>query len=205
MLIGAVDFRWWFGRVNIVSMSMLCMVACSDKAETPAAAAPEHTRHTMEQKLEQKLEKKLEHKNNSVTNSKSQQPVLQRDVAGLMQYLSLPFQPIEAVWFEQRLGNPDNEIPGPTDSRLDAVLLFTPERSLQLQKIATEGTSSLKQANVAYQPWYPQGLMQHYSEESTLLQGKWYRFYLFFRTPYTQGRLIHIKNTHYFRVELFAF
>lgn len=124
------------------------------------------------------------------------------DVNALAQKIELPVKPLEAVWLEEKLGNPDNNVPGPTDYRLTAVLKFSETDAEKLpEKINSE---KLPGGLVEIEKWFPEDL-KNKAGESMKLNGTKYDADAFLRSPYTQGTITRIENSNDFVLRLLSF
>lgn len=123
------------------------------------------------------------------------------DVAALREKVDLPFAPLEAVWLEEKLGNPNNSVPGPTDYRLTAVLKFSNSDAEQLmKKIDAE---KLPGGSVQIEEWFPFELKNKAADNE--LGGTKYDAGAFSRSPYTSGTVSRVENSDYFVLKLLSF
>ena len=145
-----------------------------------------------------------ENQNSKIANIGDDQNEAKDNEAELLQFIRIPFETEEAIYkIEPLEKNPNSErAPGPTDSKLIAVIKFKPEDA---QKV-------LEQAKTYKQPienslnvenWYPPELVaksQESGDES--VKGEVYAPNDFTQTPYLNGTLTHITGTDYFVLEL---
>lgn len=123
------------------------------------------------------------------------------DVDALRQKVELPFAPLEAVWLEEKLGNPDNSVPGPTDYRLTAVLKFSNSDAEQLMKKI--GAEKLPGGTIQIEEWFPSELKNKAAGGE--LGGTKYDAGEFSRSPYTSGTISRVENSDYFVLKLLSF
>jgi len=127
------------------------------------------------------------------------------DLVELELTIKLPFHPEEARWMEETFGKPgDNRVPGPTDKKLTAVLLFQkPDADKIVEQAATYGTPV--PAVINPEKWYPNELVaQSQTSGDETLKGNSYPANDFLNLPYTDGKITRIEGTDYFVLELYA-
>jgi hypothetical protein len=105
--------------------------------------------------------------------------------------VKLPFSPEEAVW---------KETSGPGSARkILAVLKFSPEDTRQL--LAASGAGRAVSATV--EEWYPAELVaQSDTSGDNALQGTQYDATAFVSEGFASGRLVHVKETDFFVLEM---
>lgn len=127
------------------------------------------------------------------------------DIEELEMTIKLPFHPEEARWMDVTLGKTgDNRVPGPTDKKLTAVLLFL---KTDADKITEQAAKYGAPSPVVVNPekWYPNELIaQSQTSGDETLKGNSYPANDFLNMPYSDGKITRIEGTNYFVVELFA-
>lgn len=145
-----------------------------------------------------------ENQNSKIANIGEDQNEAKDNAEELAQLIKIPFETEEAIFKIEPLGNNPNSdrAPGPTDSKLTAVLKFKPEDA---QKII-EQAKTYKQPtenSISAENWFPPELVaksQESGDES--IKGEAYAPNDFAQTPYLNGTLTHITGTDYFVLEL---
>ena len=146
---------------------------------------------------------------NSAQNSAQSSATLEtvsRDIEALGKEIELPIRPRAVVWQAGKLGNPNNQAPGPSDYRLTAVLKFDQaEIKTLLEKIESPAPAS--SGTVRVEKWFPEDLKKiaEAANDKSTLEGKKYNADQFLRSPYTSGTLIQINETDYFVLKLLSF
>jgi hypothetical protein len=140
---------------------------------------------------------------NSVNSNNSN--TVKDDVDELEMIVKLPFHPEEAVWREETLGKPgDNRVPGPTDKKLVAVLLFLREDADKIVAQAQKYKPAAP-AIISSESWFPAELIaQSQMSGDETLKGASYPANDFYNAPFTDGKITRIEGTDYFVLELFA-
>ena len=92
----------------------------------------------------------------------------------------------------------------PSQKRIVAVLLFSPEDSAKIVAEA-EKFGQPSAATISSEPWFPAELIaQGEMSGEDNLNGRAYPANQFFQEPYTNGRLMRIDNTDYFVLDITA-
>lgn len=126
------------------------------------------------------------------------------NIEELLNRVRLPEVPEEVVWKEETLGKGDNRVPGPTDTKITAVLKYTPEISGKLIAIL-EKYKQGDGVEVDTESWFPEELVaQAQLSGAETIKGTSYGANEFFNVPYGSGRITRINNTDYFVLELMA-
>lgn len=122
----------------------------------------------------------------------------------LLTKIRLPEVPEEAVWKEEVLGKNDNRVPGPTDTKITAVLKYTPEQTTKLIALL-ESRKQTEVGVVDTENWFPEELtaQAQLSGDSTL-KGTSYGANDFFNIPYGSGKITRIGTTDFFVLELIS-
>lgn len=162
---------------------------------------------TITQNLNDRHSQDMNSKSNTAPNSPTPADV-SRDIEALGKTIGLPVRPRAAVWNAQKLGNANNQVPGPTDYRLVAVFEFD-EAGVKtlLEKIGETSPA----AAVRIENWFPEELKKAAETSKSNaandpeLEGKKYDADLFLRSPYTNGTLTRIDQTNYFVLRLLSF
>lgn len=147
----------------------------------------------------------LENKNGTAqTNTTVKSKPASDNIDELLNVVRLPEVPEEVVWKEETLGKNDSRVPGPTDSKITAVLKYTPEGTAKLLSILEKNKQS-DSAVVDTEDWFPEELtaQAQLSGDSTL-KGTSYGANEFFNMPYGSGKITRIGNTDYFILELIS-
>ena len=119
--------------------------------------------------------------------------------------IKLPFPPEDVDFREDALGKTNNErVPGPTDKKLVAVLLFKKEDAdkivAQAEKIKAP-TPEIINTEI----WFPAELIaQSQMSGDETLKGLSYPANDFYNAPYSDGKITRIEGTDYFVLELLA-
>jgi hypothetical protein len=118
----------------------------------------------------------------------------------LKSLINLPFEPVENVYREDKLGTAanNNRVPGPTDRKLTAVLKFSGEDTEKLvEQLRAKGQPF--ESKIDSEPWFPAELIassQTSGDES--IKGTGYPADLFYKSPYLSGTLMRVGDTDYF-------
>lgn len=145
-----------------------------------------------------------ENQNSKIANIGDDQNEAKDDAVELGKLINLQYETIEAIYKTEPLGkNPNSErSPGPTDTKLTAVLRFKPEDT---QKIIEQAKAHKQptENSLNVENWYPPELVaksQESGDES--VKGNVYAPNDFTQSPYLNGSLTHIVGTDYFVLEL---
>jgi hypothetical protein len=119
--------------------------------------------------------------------------------------IKLPFPPEDVDFREDPLGKTNNDrVPGPTDKKLVAVLLFKKEDADKIVAQAEKYKAPTPEI-INTESWFPAELIaQSQMSGDETLKGLSYPANDFYNPPYTDGKLTRIEGTDYFVLELFA-
>lgn len=120
----------------------------------------------------------------------------------LADFIELPFEPVEVEWREKSAasGSPGT----PLERKLVAVMRFTSEHANRITAEAGK-LGPTTPATIETEEWYPDELIAHSEMNGdTGLGATVYRADIFYRAPFSEGRLLRIDGTDYFVLELFA-
>lgn len=145
-----------------------------------------------------------ENQNSKIANIGDGQNQAKDNEEELAQFIKIPFETEEAIYKIEPLGkNPNSErAPGPTDSKLTAVLKFKPEDT---QKVIEQAKAYKQPTEISLnvENWYPPELVAKSQESGDeTIKGNVYAPNDFTQPPYLNGSLTHIAGTDYFILEL---
>lgn len=127
----------------------------------------------------------------------------QTDADRLGKIISLPYQPQNAVWKLEKMGTASDEIPGPNDYEIDAVLEFSKADADKIQAAAGK-QSKQAEDGIFWQDWFPASLSAQARTGKTgkILDGVSLSPEMFIKSPYLNGVVIRINGTNTFFVSL---
>lgn len=120
----------------------------------------------------------------------------------LAEFIELPFEPVEVEWREQPAASSGQS--AYTGRKLVAVMRFSREHA---DRIAAEAgkLGPASPATIETEEWYPAELIAHSEMNGDAgLAATAYRADIFYRAPFSEGRVLRIDGTDYFVLELFA-
>ena len=130
------------------------------------------------------------------------------NIEELMNIIRLPEIPAEVVWKEEKQGTASNRVPGPTDQKLTVVFRYTDteEDKAKTKLLALlEKNTNNGAAEIPAEDWFPEELVaQAQLSGNESVKGISYGASDFTNMPYGNGRIVHITNTDYFVLELYA-
>jgi hypothetical protein len=140
---------------------------------------------------------------NSENNNAGEKTMLpvNRNIDDLVKILNLKLRPIEVIWVEEKLGNANNTIPGPSDYKLTAVLKFNQADSNSVIE-AAEKIEKSRLGTTEIEPWFPDELKEKGATEIECIR---FNAENFVNTPYSSGTLFHLKNKNTFILRLQTF
>jgi hypothetical protein len=145
--------------------------------------------------------------NAMIENIGENQSPAKDDPEELQKYIKIPFETEEALWkIEPVVKNQtdDRTAPGPTDTKLIAVLKF---KSADAQKIVeqAEKYKPATETSMNVESWFPPELVAKSQESADeTIKGSVYSPQDFVQAPYLNGSLTRIAGTDYFVLELFT-
>jgi len=145
-----------------------------------------------------------ENQNSKIANIGDDQNQAKDDAVELGKLINLQYETEEAIWKLEPLGkNPNSDrAPGPTDTKLIAVLKFKPEDA---QKVVEQASTHKPptETSVNVENWFPPELVAKSQESGDeTIKGTVYAPNDFAQMPYQNGTLTHIADTNYFILEL---
>lgn len=129
------------------------------------------------------------------------------NVEDLANIIKLNVEPEEATYAETNLNDQHGEqnLPGPNEKKLVAVLKFSPEKAAQIIAQA-EKYQPPAASETSAESWYPAELTaQSQLTGDGTIKGITYSAQDFMQAPYRNGKLTKIDNTNYFILELITF
>ena len=118
--------------------------------------------------------------------------------------VKLPAHPQDVVWREEELGKSDGRVPGPTDRKLTAVILFAKEDA---DKIVEQAAAYRPGAPVTLnaENWYPDELaaISQLSADKSF-KGTTYAANDFLQPPFSEGKITRVEDSNFFILELMS-
>lgn len=128
------------------------------------------------------------------------------DAEELGKIIKIPYETEEALWKTEPVGKNQNSepVPGPTDTKLIAVLKFKSEDAQKIVEQA-EKYKSATENSISTENWFPPELTAKSQESGDqTIKGNSYAPNDFAQSPYLNGTLTRISGTDYFVLELFT-
>lgn len=142
--------------------------------------------------------------NSKIANIGENQSQAKDDAEELGKIIKLPFEPEEALWKTEPLGKTqtNDRVPGPTDSKLTAVLKFKSEDAQRIVEQA-QTYKAPTEVSLSVENWFPPELVAKSQESGDeTIKGLIYAPTDFAQSPYLNGTLTRIAETDYFVLEL---
>ena len=141
---------------------------------------------------------------NANVESNANANLAKSDVDEFEMTVKLPFHPQDVIWREETLGKADGRVPGPTDRKLTAVILFNKEDA---DKIVAQAAAYRPGTPVTMnaESWYPDELaaISQLSADKSF-KGMSYAANDFLQPPFTEGKVTRVEDSNFFVLELFT-
>ncbi len=147
-----------------------------------------------------------ENQNSRIANIGENKSQAKDDAEELGKLINLQYETEEALWkIEPMVKNQNNDrVPGPTDTKLIAVLKFKPADAQKIVEQA-QNYKPAAETSISVEDWFPPELVAKSQESGDeTIKGNVYAPNDFAQQPYQNGTLTRIAGTDYFVLELFT-
>lgn len=143
----------------------------------------------------------------NMNESNAPKAEVKTDIEGLEKQINLPVRPAEVKWTAELFDNSQGAVPGPSDSRLTALLKYDDKGAAELIKKLEADPQEKSLGNTDLKSWFPDDVKSEAKtvDGRTYLEGAKYSPNVFFRSPYLNGNLIRVGQTNCFVLNLFSF